>query len=67
MLKSRAEIKEFIKTLFTSSKIEINGEIAYHDDLVRLCERVSSGRENIQSQKQYISAGRIEKICVTTI
>lgn len=67
MLKSRAEIREFIKTLFASSEIIINGSVASQEDLVALCERVTSGKENIKSQKQYINAKQIEKICVTTI
>lgn len=66
MLKNKAETKEFIKTLFHSSEIEINGISASHDDLVKLCERVSGGKESIRAQKQYISDNKIQKICVTT-
>lgn len=66
MLKSRRETKEFIKTLFRSSEIEINGISASHDDLVKLCEDVSNGKGNILPPKQYMRAGQIEKICVIT-
>lgn len=66
MLKNEAEIKMFIRLLFGSSEIEINGVTASNDDLVRLCKAVSSGTENIVGQKQYISARKIKKICITT-
>lgn len=66
MLNNKAETKEFIKTLFRSSEIEINGISASHDDLAKLCEDVSSGKVNIMQPKQYMRAGQIEKICVTT-
>lgn len=66
MLKSKVEIKEFIKNLFTSSEIEINGVKAEKADLISLCERITQGMEKISKQKQYIRAGHIEKICITT-
>lgn len=66
MLKSRRETQEFIKTVFCSSEIKINGVLASKDDLIALCERVSGGKENICAQKQYISDNKIKKICVTT-
>lgn len=66
MLNSSKEIQSFIKTLFMSSEIEINGIMSDQYDLIMLCERVSNGKENIKSQKQYIRHGHIEKICVTT-
>lgn len=67
MLKSRAEIREFIKTLFASSEIIINGSVANQEDLVAPCERVSNGKENIQPPQWTMSAGKIEKYYITTI
>lgn len=67
MLKSRAEIREFIKTIFSSSEIIINGKNASKEDLVALCERVSCGKENINPPRCFMSAGKIEKYYITTI
>lgn len=66
MLKSRKEIQDFIKTIFSSGEIEINGVTASRDDLVRLCENISNGSENVQAFKQYTHLGQIKKICITT-
>lgn len=67
MLKSKKEIHEFIATVFGSFEIKINGVTASSDDLVRLCEDVSCGKTNIKPPQQFMSAGQIKKIWVTTI
>ncbi len=67
MFESKKEMKDFIGLLFSATKIEINGMEADRDDLISLCERVSKGIDKITGQKQYINAGKIDMICVTTI
>lgn len=66
MINDRREIQSFIARLYGSSEIVINGVLASSEDLAVLCERVSKGKTNICQQKQYIIAGQIKKICIST-
>lgn len=65
MLKNKAEFNLFIRLLFSSSEIEINGMPADKKDLIALCERVSVGKENVRNR--YVCDGHTDKLYVTTI
>lgn len=67
MLKDKREIKDFIKYIFYISEIRINGVRATREDLVRLCEDISSGKANIRPPRQLMQSGRITKIWLQTV